>query len=95
MDHFMPNGVLVQERPVYSEAAKAVNAKGTVHVDLIVDSKGNVRDACAVSGHPLLQASALKATWKTKFKPNFGLILPQSKRLRYMKTEIFFKFAGR
>ena len=92
MDHFLPLGFLTKVEPAYPEAAKAVRASGPVQVDIIVDAKGKVRDACVVKGHPLLRASALKAARETKFKSNFGLSLPQSRRLKYIKSELFFRF---
>ena len=46
-----------------------IRAKGTVMVEIMVDTYGNVQSAKAVSGHPLLQASAVQAARKWKFKP--------------------------
>jgi TonB family protein len=92
MDHFLPLGFLLQVKPVYPAAARAVKASGPVQIDIIVDNKGKVRDACAVSGHPLLRAAAIKAAKDTKFKRNFGLSLPQSPRLKFIKSELFFNF---
>src|SRR5262245_1829851 len=73
MDHFLPLGFLTQVETTYPAAARHVRASGPVQVDIIVDAKGKVRDACVVNGHPLLHASALKAARETKFKRNFGL----------------------
>lgn len=54
--------------PVYPPAAKAVKAAGTVVVEVAVNAKGEVTSANAVSGHPLLRASAVAAARKAKFK---------------------------
>ncbi|MBX7171883.1 MAG: TonB family protein [Pyrinomonadaceae bacterium] len=55
--------------PKYPAAAKAVKAVGTVIVEIIVDEKGEVTSAKAVSGHPLLLKEAEKAALKAKFEP--------------------------
>ncbi|HEX8738223.1 MAG TPA: TonB family protein [Pyrinomonadaceae bacterium] len=56
--------------PVYPPAAKAVRASGAVVVEITVNNKGEVTTANAISGHPLLRASAVAAARKAKFKPN-------------------------
>lgn len=56
-------------KPVYSSAAKAVNAKGQVSVRVLIDENGVVVSADAVSGHPLLKASAESAARKARFTP--------------------------
>ena len=94
MDHFLPRGLLKVVKPKYPAVAKAVKASGSVQVDVFLDAKGNVRDACSVSGHPLLHAAAVRAARETKFKPNFGLSMPQPVSLtrKYMKTELYYRF---
>jgi protein TonB len=42
---------------------------GTVVVDAIIDERGNVVQARAVSGHPLLIAAALRAVLQWKYEP--------------------------
>jgi TonB family protein len=56
--------------PVYPPAAKAARASGTVVVQVTINEKGEVTSANAISGHPLLKASAVQAARKAKFKPN-------------------------
>jgi TonB family protein len=56
-------------KPAYPAAAKAVNASGTVSVQVTIDENGNVISATATSGHPLLQAAAVEAARQAKFKP--------------------------
>ena len=56
-------------KPPYPAAAKAVRAAGAVNVQVIVDEKGNVILANAVSGHPLLRAAAVSAARASKFSP--------------------------
>lgn len=56
--------------PVYPPAARAVKAAGTVVVQVTINEKGKVTAANAISGHPLLRASAVQAARKAKFKPS-------------------------
>jgi Ca-activated chloride channel family protein len=56
-------------KPAYPAAAKAIKANGTVNVQIIIDENGNVISAFAVSGHPLLRASAEAAARNSKFAP--------------------------
>ncbi|MBA2736479.1 MAG: energy transducer TonB [Pyrinomonadaceae bacterium] len=56
-------------KPVYSAAAIAINARGDVNVQVLIDEKGNVISAKAVSGHPLLRDSAERAARIAKFTP--------------------------
>lgn len=56
-------------KPIYSAAARAVNAAGDVNVQVLIDEKGNVVSAKAVNGHPLLKESAERAARTAKFTP--------------------------
>jgi TonB family protein len=56
-------------KPAYPPVAQAAKASGTVVVHVIVDENGNVTSARAISGHPLLQASAVAAARAAKFNP--------------------------
>ena len=56
-------------KPTYPAAAKAVQASGAVNVQVTIDEQGNVISANAVSGHPLLRASAVQAARASKFSP--------------------------
>lgn len=55
--------------PKYPPAAKAVRASGTVNVEIMIDTDGNVIEASAVSGHPLLRQSAETAARSARFAP--------------------------
>jgi TonB family protein len=57
--------------PEYPDAAKAVRASGIVKVQVTIDENGSVIAAKALSGHPLLQSSAVAAAQKARFEP-FG-----------------------
>jgi len=56
-------------KPPYPPAAKAVKASGTVVVQVLLDEKGSVVTATAVSGHPLLRHAAVAAARGAKFSP--------------------------
>ena len=55
--------------PVYPAIAKAARAEGTVAVQLRLDKNGNVEEAVAVSGHPLLRSAAVDAVRQWRFTP--------------------------
>lgn len=55
--------------PSYPPIARNANASGMVVVRVLVDEDGDVESARAVSGHPLLQASAVAAARQAKFPP--------------------------
>jgi TonB family protein len=64
------NGKAISKpQPAYPAIAKAAKASGTVTVQVLVDERGNVVSARAVSGHPLLQQSAVAAARQAKFSP--------------------------
>jgi len=64
------NGKAISKpQPAYPPMAKAVKASGTVTVQVLVDERGNVISASAVSGHPLLKQSAVAAARQAKFSP--------------------------
>ena len=55
--------------PPYPAIARAAHASGEVRVQVLIDENGNVTSAHAVSGHPLLQSSAVSAARASKFTP--------------------------
>jgi TonB family protein len=56
-------------KPPYPPLAKTVGASGTVIVQILLDESGKVISARAISGHPLLQAAAVKAAYQARFSP--------------------------
>ncbi len=56
-------------QPLYPPAAKVVHASGIVNVQVLIDEQGNVVLAQAISGNPLLRASAQNAAHALKFEP--------------------------
>ena len=55
--------------PQYPAIARAAHASGAVTVQVTVDEGGNVIEAKAVAGHPLLQAAAVAAARQAKLAP--------------------------
>lgn len=58
-------------KPDYPPAARAVNAGGTVNIEITIDEQGNVVSATAVSGHPLLKQVSEEAARASRFSPTF------------------------
>lgn len=56
-------------KPEYPAAARAVRAAGAVNVQVTIDEEGNVINAAAVSGHPLLRQVAEQSARQAKFSP--------------------------
>lgn len=56
-------------KPVYPKTARFVNASGAVNVQILINEKGNVIEAKAVSGHSFLRAAAVEAAREAKFEP--------------------------
>ncbi len=64
------NGSAVRlPRPSYPAAARAVGARGAVNVQVVINKRGRVISARAVSGHPLLRRSAEQAARRARFRP--------------------------
>jgi protein TonB len=55
--------------PEYPTLARQTHVQGIVVVDAVIDEKGNVVRARAVSGHPLLIPAALKDVLQWKYEP--------------------------
>lgn len=64
------NGTAIElPKPTYSAAAIAMQVKGAVNVQVMIDETGKVVSAKAVSGHILLRPAAESAAWKARFRP--------------------------
>jgi TonB family protein len=55
--------------PVYPPEARAQSVEGTVEIVALIDTRGEVKDARVVKGHPLLHAAALKAVRQWRYTP--------------------------
>lgn len=60
--------VIDKAEPIYPAIAKAARAQGTVKIEITVSDQGLVTSAKAISGHPFLQAAALDAVKKRRYK---------------------------
>lgn len=70
ISHGVLNGfALYKPQPVYPAIAKSAGASGLVTVRVLVDEQGKVIAAQAVSGNPLLRATAVQAARGTLFPP--------------------------
>jgi periplasmic protein TonB len=55
--------------PAYPTLALQTHITGTVVIEAVIDERGNVVQAHAVSGHPLLIDAALRAVLQWKYEP--------------------------
>jgi TonB family protein len=56
-------------QPAYPELAKRMRLVGTVKIEVVVATNGNVNEAKIVGGHPVLANAALEAAKKWHFEP--------------------------
>jgi len=63
---------LALPQPAYPPLARAAHVSGTVTVQVIIDEQGNVSEAHAVDGHPLLQSVCVAAAREAKFSPTLS-----------------------
>lgn len=72
-------------KPVYPKSCRCA---GNAVIQIVVDLNGNVISARAISGHPLLQISALESARKAKFPPT----LVNGGKQFYVKAILVYKF---
>lgn len=72
-------------KPEYPKAGRFVNASGNVAVAILIDEKGNVISAKALSGHPLLRTASERAAREAKFEP----FLMGKKRVQVRGTIVY------
>jgi len=70
----VPGGILQgsatrKVEPAYPVTAKAARATGAVQVQITINESGEVTNAQAISGHPMLRDGALEAARQWRFKP--------------------------
>ena len=62
--------IINQIKPVYTELARRARVTGTVIVEAIIDTQGNVTNVRVLKGLPMgLDRAAVEAVQKWKFKP--------------------------
>jgi len=63
-------GKAIERRvPVYPELVRRIHLQGDVAVEVIISPEGRVESARAISGHPMLIATALEAARGWRFGP--------------------------
>ena len=62
-----PGRAVTLPKPAYPALARAAHVQGSVEVQVIIDEEGKVIAAAAISGHPLLQATCVKAARESLF----------------------------
>jgi protein TonB len=66
----MLQGKAIERRvPVYPELVRRIHLQGDVAVEVIISPEGRVESARAISGHPMLIATALEAARGWRFGP--------------------------
>jgi TonB family protein len=68
-DKVTGGGIVDKILPEYPPIARAAHASGNVVVLIMIDEDGKVIAAQSVSGHPLLQAAAVRAARDSTFMP--------------------------
>jgi len=66
-----PPRAISRPDPLYPTLAKQARIQGVVIIDAVIDENGNLVQARAISGPPLLIPSALEAVMKWKYAPSF------------------------
>ena len=92
ISHALLGADIKRVEPNYPSIARSARADGEVEVRILVDRKGNVVRACAVSGHVLLRPAAEEAASQWKFKSNFGFSKKSKFKQKYIQTSLFFTF---
>jgi TonB family protein len=64
-----PPRLIYSPAPEYPLLAKQSHIVGIVVIEAVIDERGNVTEARAISGQPLLVAAALKAVSQRKYEP--------------------------
>lgn len=85
-------GLLDQKvAPKYPDAAREAKIEGTVLLQIVIDTNGNVENATLISGHPMLAPSAIEAAKQWKYKP---YLLNGTPTKAIAQVSILFSLAG-
>src|SRR5947209_2256921 len=79
------NRAIEMPQPIYPNATKQKNIKGTVKVDVVIDEKGNVISARATDGPKELREAAVEAAKQARLHPArlHGALIKQTGTLVY------------
>lgn len=56
-------------KPTFPETARRARVTGVVQIEVVIDPRGSVNDAKAISGHPLLIPASIDAAKRSSFTP--------------------------
>src|SRR5262249_53691560 len=75
--------LIAQVEPAYPPVARVAKVEGIVVIDAVIDEHGDVVQARAISGPPLLIAAALQAVLKRRYEPTVldGMPVPIEMRV--------------
>jgi TonB family protein len=59
----------IKVQPVYPELAKRMSITGTVRLNVVVATNGQVKNTRALGGHPILVSAAMDAMKQWRFEP--------------------------
>jgi TonB family protein len=62
--------VLIHPQPLYPELAKELSLKGTVRLEIVIGTDGEIKSTKALGGHPILVQAAIDAVRKWKYVPS-------------------------
>jgi TonB family protein len=65
----LQGGAVKKVQPRYPPVARGAGVQGAVQVQVLISETGDVIQATAISGHPLLRGAALEAARQWQFKP--------------------------
>jgi TonB family protein len=63
------DSVISAPKPIYPAIARQARAFGSVTVQITIDEQGQVTEALAIGGHPLLRSAAVQAAKNALFQP--------------------------
>jgi TonB family protein len=64
--------VLVHPQPVYPDLAKELSLRGSVRLEVVIGSDGEIKSTKVLGGHPILAQAVTEAVKKWKYAPASG-----------------------
>jgi periplasmic protein TonB len=69
VSHWAEGNLVHRVQPIYPPLARQARIQGTVELRAIVSKAGTIENLTAVSGHPMLVASAMEAVRQWRYRP--------------------------
>jgi TonB family protein len=60
---------LIHPQPMYPDLAKELSLRGTVRVEVVIGTDGEIKSTKVLGGHPILVQAAIDALRKWKYAP--------------------------